>query len=115
MNLEELKNLVDANYERIPNGYSPKDISVLITTAEPSIGGRASSGISGIFMGFDWESNQLRIEPTDKLVRLGNSLSDVKPCVHKVYDGADTYCCPRCTGMVQERDKFCKHCGQKMK
>ena len=115
MNLKELKELVDANYERIPNGYNPEDISVLITTAEPSIGGRASCGISNNMMGFDWESNQFRIEPKEPLVRLGKSLSDVKPCVNKPQDGANVYWCPRCTGMVKLQDRFCKHCGQKMK
>lgn len=115
MNLLELKQIVDANCERIPNGGKPEDISVLITTKDPSIGPRASVGVEGLFMGFDWESNQLRIEPAEKIVRIGNRMDDVKPAVLRAYNGKNYYWCPKCGYRVGKEDRFCKTCGQKMK
>ena len=66
MNLSELKERIDVIYKISEN---PDKVSVRITLDESSIGGRASVGVSSIMMGFDWESNQLRIEPDKSIVK----------------------------------------------
>lgn len=67
MNLKELKARIDKLCE-----YYGKDLercTVYITTSEPSIGGRAKCGVKSVALGFDWENNQLRIDPEEKLIK----------------------------------------------
>ena len=66
MNLKELKDRIDFLYEISRN---PEQINVYITTSEKAIGGRAKCGVKGVRLGADWEHNQLRIEPEDKLIK----------------------------------------------
>lgn len=116
MNLAELKKSIDDYYKSVTeNGTSPEDISVLINLSEPSIGPSASTEIESILLGFDWEANQLRIQPTKKIASLGKRLDDVSPCVQKPHRDTSLYWCPRCTNQVKEADNFCKSCGQKMR
>ncbi len=65
MNLKEFKNIIDTIEKRV----CAEEIEVLITTSESTVGGRAYSRVKGITLGFDWERNQLRIEPNDKLIK----------------------------------------------
>jgi hypothetical protein len=65
MTLIELKHAVDSLLARGKDENSP----VLITTSEPSIGGRASVGVSYITPGIDWEQGQIRITPEKPLVK----------------------------------------------
>ena len=74
MTLAELKKIVDAYYEG--KYVNPDEVNVIITLEEMSMGPRAGTGVESIFMGFDWESNQLRIQPKEKLVRY-NKQSDI--------------------------------------
>lgn len=116
MNLAELKTIVDGYSESVlENGTKLEDISVLINLSEPSIGPSASSGVESVYMGFDWENNQLRIEPTKKIATLSKRLDTVRPCVQKPHRDASLYWCPRCTNQVKETDNFCRSCGQKMR
>ena len=66
MNLSEFKQRIDFIYN---STRTPDDIEVVITTSESSIGGRAKCDIYGIYKGFDWEHNQVRIEPMNKLIK----------------------------------------------
>lgn len=66
MNLEELKARIDFLHKQSRN---PKKEIVYITTSEHSIGGRAKCGVKNLSLGFDWEHNQLRIEPENKLIK----------------------------------------------
>jgi hypothetical protein len=66
-------------------------------------------------MGFDWEHGQFRIEPKDKLVRIGNTLNDVKPPYDRQYDNRAYWWCQTCGCKVSKDDKFCRTCGQKLK
>ncbi|HAU86001.1 MAG TPA: hypothetical protein DCW90_11035 [Lachnospiraceae bacterium] len=67
MTLAELKKIVDSYCE---NKYTnPEEVNLIITLDEMSIGPRAGTGVENAFMGFDWEHNQFRIQPKDKLVR----------------------------------------------
>lgn len=66
MNLKQLKDRIDFLYKISRN---PEQINVYITTSDKSISGRAKCGIKGVHLGFDWEHNQLRIDPEDKLIK----------------------------------------------
>ena len=66
MNLKELKDRIDFLYEVSRN---PEQINVYITISEKAIGGRAKCGVKSVGLGADWEHNQLRIEPEDKLIK----------------------------------------------
>ena len=91
------------------------DIPVLVTTAEPSMGARASAKVTHTGMGFDWENGQFRIATDRELVSKGNSLDDVKSAILRPYDGRNYYWCPRCDGRISKDDRFCCHCGQRLK
>jgi len=114
MNLEELKNTIDFEIANL-NGKDPKDIKVLITLDESNVGARSSSKIKNICMGFDWENGQLRIEPDTRLVRKGNSLTDVKAVICKEYDGRKYYVCYKCGSKLSKNDIYCRCCGQRLK
>lgn len=66
MNFKELKNRIDTLYK---SAHNPELITVYITTSEQSIGGRAKADVDYITLGFDWENNQLRINPKQKLIK----------------------------------------------
>lgn len=66
MNFKEFKKRIDTLYESVHN---PELITVYITTSEPSIGGRAKADVDYVTLGFDWENNQLRINPKQKLIK----------------------------------------------
>ena len=114
MNLERLKEIVDFYYNK-RNGELPKDIQVLITLKDPSIGGRAYSTIENISMGFDWEAGELRIEPQKHLFTDGNKLSDVKTVIQKEFNNRKYYVCPTCFQKITKADYFCRYCSQKLK
>lgn len=69
MNLKELKDAIDTIVENMSNNTKMEDISVRINLSEPSICCRASVGVERIMMGFDWEQNQLRIEPDKPIIK----------------------------------------------
>ena len=113
MNLKDFKDRINACYDHCKN---PEEIEVLITLDTPSMGPRASSGIGSVNIGFDWEANQLRIEPKLRLERKGLTRDNNRP---KIYNNKpdsvlNGYWCPRCQQGVDEKDKYCKHCGQKI-
>ena len=69
MNLKEFKDRVDFLYKTERN---PENVKVVITTYEGgTLGGRPYCNIGYLHMGFDWEHNQLRIEPENKLIKWG--------------------------------------------
>ena len=66
MNLKEFKKRLDFLYKSVQD---PEYIEVCITVKEVAIGGRARCGVKYISLGFDWEHNQLRIEPSQDLFK----------------------------------------------
>ncbi len=114
MKLIELKNKIDFICDRCEN---PKDIDVCITLVEPSVGGRAKVGVQSVNLGFDWEKNQLRIEPDKEIVRKGRDLQTVIPIKERF--SFDKTCkvfrCPICDGHLNKNDRYCKFCGQRLK
>lgn len=112
MNLKELKTKIDSIYENLEH-VNPENISVLITTSERSIGGRAFSGIDGVNLGIDWENNQLRINPEIPLIKVKKDGDKFKEIYSRTYDKTTCYFCSNCDHFVEQKDKYCKHCGQK--
>ena len=64
MNLKELKARIDFLIEAYPDA---ENLEVVITTKGNSAGGREYTNIESINRGFDWEHNQIRIDPEDNL------------------------------------------------
>lgn len=64
MNLKELKTRIDFLIKAYPNAENCK---VVITTKGNSVGGREYSNVKSVYQGFDWERNQIRIDPEDNL------------------------------------------------
>ena len=113
--LANLKTSIEFVERRLRDGESLENIPVLVTTAEPSMGAHASARVTHTGMGFDWENGQFRIATDRELVGKGNTLEDAKPAVLRPYDGHNYYWCPRCDCKINKDDRFCRHCGQRMK
>ena len=64
MNLKELKARIDFLIEAYPD---TENLKVVITTKGNSMCGREYTNIKSIDRGFDWEHNQIRIDPEDNL------------------------------------------------
>ena len=64
MNLKELKARIDFLVKTYPDA---ENLKVVITTKGNSMCGREYTNIKGIDRGFDWEHNQIRINPEDNL------------------------------------------------
>ena len=113
--VHELKELTVRDLKDIINHTNEDDLNarVVITLYEPSIGGRASTPIIMAHMGFDWETNQFRIEPKEAIAR--NKFSrDTPKDIKKWRDG---YFCPRCDGSLMKKEvkesRYCRRCGQR--
>jgi hypothetical protein len=115
MNLAEAKAVIDHIIDNLYAYQDPTKIPILITLSERSIGGRASSGVDNMVMGFDWESNQFRIQPSKSLVAKGHNFEDEKEKLFTEYNNRKYYICPRCEHIIAKGDKFCRGCGQKLK
>lgn len=107
LTIKDLKDIIDRTNENNLNAR------VVITLDEPSIGGRAFTSIIMAHMGFDWETNQFRIEPKDPIAR--NKFSrDTPRDIRKWRDG---YFCPKCDGSLMKKEvkesRYCRRCGQR--
>lgn len=114
MKLYELKKNVDF---LISNGHEQD--AVLITLSDSSVGARASTGITGIYSGFDWEHGQVRIAAERKFTTYENNRDREMIPVMRDYDIGSRIrhllICPRCENHLRKDDNYCSHCGQKIK
>lgn len=62
MNVQDLKSILEYNYEK------RKQLEVLVKIAEPSVGPSATSPVSVAYFGIDWDRDLL-IVPTEQLSR----------------------------------------------
>jgi hypothetical protein len=107
LTLSELKIHVD-EYVRVGHG----DDVVLITLSQSSVGARASTAVSCIFPGFDWEHGQMRIEPEKPVCLRGRAKDDMMPIRMFAYSSPRPfYECP-CGTQVKKDSHYCQHCGQ---
>lgn len=115
MNLKQLKETVDKTIELLQSHQSPEEIPVLITINNNSVGARGSCETKYVGMGFDWEHGQFRIEPSANLVKLADSLTDIKVPIQKEFGGRKYYTCVRCECRTSKDDRYCRQCGQKLR
>lgn len=112
MTLGELKNIVNFYFGN--KNINPEEVKLIITLEEMSIGPRAGTGVENIFMGFDWEHNQLRIEPKDKLIRYNKDRDIPKDVCHY----KDIYYCSTCQHPLKKTEvrnnNYCPFCGQRL-
>lgn len=113
MKLYELKESVD-HYLKI--GHLNGEEEVLITLDERSVGCRAYANVEIAALGIDWEWNQFRLEPTEKLCRKGRSKDDaLEMHVHRyIYDNRTQLIrtCPQCERKLKKGVNYCYNCGQ---
>lgn len=113
MLLKELKKQVDFLME-----HGHQNDPVLITLSDPSVGGRANSGVLNILSGFDWEHGQIRLEPEKRLLSFEKDRDLALPAIHKVYDlngrKRNLFKCPKCENHLQKTFHYCPKCGQKI-
>lgn len=103
-----VRELFERTYFALDRGFGDSD--VLITLAERSIGARASIGIYWAGMGFDHEAGQFRLEPDEHLYK---SLRMDEPAgVSKL---ENFYICNKCLRKVTKSDRYCRHCGQRLR
>ena len=67
MDLKELKEKVDFFFDH--SHIDPEKERVIITTDNPSIGGRAGVALNHVQLGFDWENGELRLGSNDEIIR----------------------------------------------
>ena len=111
LNLKELQK----NVNSIAENTNPEDISVIVTLDESSIGPRAGTKVMSAHLGFDWESDQFRIEVKDKIIRDHLKRDNVIKPLKREYNEQETFWCAKCNLLVDKKDNFCKHCGQRLK
>ena len=114
MVLLELKKQVDFLHD---NGYGNN--IVLVTLSESSIGARASTGITGIYSGFDWEHGQVRISTEKKIISYEKDRDKVIEPRKEDYNTGSKMrhllLCPKCENQLRKNDNYCSQCGQRIK
>lgn len=113
MILSELKQQVDF-LDATDHG---NDI-ILVTLSEASVGSRASTGVTGLYLGFDWEHGQVRISTEKKIVSYDKDRDKEMLPRRKDYDVGTRIrhliLCPKCENQLRKDDNYCSHCGQKI-
>ena len=114
MTLAELKHKCDFLFDR---GYGADEVA--ITTADPSVGARASEDILSISPGIDWEKGQIRIQPARALVSKELRRDYASPVIKTTYRYPDgtvriSIDCPSCGEHLLRRYVYCSHCGQRV-
>ncbi len=89
--------------------------TVVITLSDRSVGARAGVGIRNAAPGFDWEHRQFRIEPEQKIFQNIHRMELPIGTVREEWGGQTFNACSRCHGKVALSDKFCRHCGQRLR
>ena len=115
MKIKELREDINALCEY---GHITGEEEVRITLSEPSMGARASCGVSFIGQGMDWEHGEIRISPSEEIIRKQKNRDIPIPVIEHIYEykesGKKTISsrCPVCDGEVRKGMRFCPSCGQ---
>ena len=113
-----LQELYDAALRMLRIKKMKKDTPIMITTADRSIGGRTFVYATWIREGFDWESDQIRIDTDEKVLKYKNGRDAAKSPVIRKYEQAGKKFvvrkCPACENKIGKEDRYCKYCGQKI-
>ena len=110
MTLKELKTIVD----HLNKNNKKDDYNVVINLSQVSVGVEAYVDIKAIYEGMDWEFGQIRIEPTEPIIK---KRKDRDICIPKnkapVFNRR--YICRACGNFVHKEDDYCSSCGQNIK
>lgn len=100
-------------FKSIVNNLKGDDKPIYINLTEPSVGQRAFIDVLSVYQGFDWEMNQIRIEPSKPLIRKFNDRDLPKPKIKN--NMFNNYICTSCNTSVNKNDNYCSNCGQCIK
>lgn len=109
------KELYDNLTRLLKIGDVKDDTPVLITLSDSSIAGRASCRVSGIYTGFDWDAGQLRINPEEKIFKNIHRMDEPVGIIKEEFGGVSFNACGRCHMKIAKDDRYCRHCGQRLK
>lgn len=109
------KELYDNLTRLLKIGDVKDDTPVLIALSDSSVGGRTSCRISGIHAGFDWEAGQLRIEPEEKIFKNIHRMNEPVGIIREECGDVSFNACGRCHMKIAKDDRYCRHCGQRLK
>ena len=110
----KVKQLYETLKFYLSSGAIEDDMDVVITLSDGSVGPRACVGIKSVNPGMDFEHNQFRIEPQEKLfiniLRMESPVGTIK----ETFGGMSFTACGRCHEKVAKYDKYCRNCGQRL-
>ena len=114
MTLNELEVYVN---HYIKHGHGEDDVRIILS--QPSVGGRASIGISDLYTGMDWEAGQINIEPDQKITSNNKDRDEIIPLKVREYDYPGCRktiirSCPKCKKHLKKDAKYCSNCGQRV-
>lgn len=116
---EKLKNTIDMieNQSGIKIGGTEngaKNIPVVISLSEPSMGPIATSNIMEAHLGFDWDAGTFIIYPEKKLMSKEYINKKARKSKSNIINNKnEEICfCENCRKSVGVSDKYCKHCGK---
>jgi len=90
-----------------------EQIQVVIPLSEPSIGPVKTTEISGIGLGFDWNTGKLMVYTKDQVVR--KDFEKKKAAIlKKKYGINEIYYCSNCNSIIKASDHFCHMCGKQL-
>lgn len=112
MNAKRLKDILNSISDE-----EAEKLTVVVEIRDDTVGPTPATEIQSAGCGFDWDVNRFMLLPKDPLMphieRIGNDRPRQK-FIRRM--GETTICqCPVCRVDIDELDKFCKNCGQKLK
>lgn len=112
MTLGELQDNIN---ELIRRGKSA-DMPVLITTSDPSMGGRASVAVRNIVPGMDWEKREIRLEPAEQLLTKSQVEQKRNTAPESIVSNGkkSMYQCEVCKAKITKSQVYCPMCGRKI-
>lgn len=109
------KELYDDLTRFLKIGDIKNDSPVLITLSDAGAGCRAFCRVSGIHAGFDWEAGQLRIQPEEKIFKNIHRMDEPAGIIKEEFGGVSFNACVRCHMRIAKDDRYCRHCGQRLR
>lgn len=108
MTVKELKEFINRLDEK-KDAYN-----VVISLSQVSVGIEAYTDIKMIYEGMDWESGQIRIEPSKPIIEKHLN-RDICKSKRKDPVFPKRFVCTACGNYVNKDDKYCRSCGQNIK
>lgn len=113
MLLSEFKDQVD-----FLNAHGHGENIVLLTLSESSMGSRASTEVTGIYPGSDWEHGEVRLSTKKKIISYEKDRDNAMQPRRKDYETGSRVrhllICPKCENHLRKDDNYCSCCGQRI-